>query len=166
MKTTTIGSVNKPVTAIAGRGCSCRFPLEDKYGKYTGYRPHDNWTVFTQDHDNSNFATYLECNSCGYQLAKKYWTEEDRSKTDYAEHLTGDEKLSSCYSGQQTKDHYHVSFKPELSWTVHVLPTDSKEDALSTFHRWIRTNEISIEECLTIVQSDPDCNYCNSGEGK
>ena len=88
MKTTTIGSVNKPVTAIAGRGCSCTFPLEDKYGKYTGYRPHDNWSVCTQDHDNSNFATYLECNSCGYQLAKQYWTEEDRSKTDYAEYLT------------------------------------------------------------------------------
>ena len=88
-------------------------------------------------------------------------------------HMDGDSKhlwkkvyLEFLDAPTETKDHYHVSFKPELSWTVHVSPTDSKEDALSTFHRWILANEISIEECLTIVQSDPDCNYCNSGEGK
>ncbi len=54
-------------------GCSCKFPMEDKHGKYQGSKAHTNWSLYKQDHDNPEFAEYLQCNGCGYQLAKKYW---------------------------------------------------------------------------------------------
>ena len=82
-----IGSVNKIVTANSAHLCSCKFSLVDKYGSYEAYCDHKNWEVHTQDHDNSNFATYFQCSGCGYQLAKHYWTEKDGSKTNYDEHL-------------------------------------------------------------------------------
>ena len=54
-------------------GCSCLFDLEDKHGKYKGHKAHTNWSHYKQDHDNPGFAEYLQCNGCGYQLAKEYW---------------------------------------------------------------------------------------------
>ena len=63
--------------------CSCKFPLEDKHGKYDGYKHHSNWELHKQDHSDPNFAHYLKCTGCGYELAKKYWTDNNGNAIDY-----------------------------------------------------------------------------------
>jgi len=82
---TYIKKVSRVVTAQAGQCCSCKFPLEDEYGKYQGYEPHDKWELWHQDHDNSNFEYYLKCLGCGYELAKQYWKDLDGTFVDYTD---------------------------------------------------------------------------------
>ena len=78
-----IKNVEFVVTAFSASSCRCKFPCEDEYGKFEEYRPHDNWEVWEQDHDNPNFAHYLQCKGCGYQLAKQYWKDCDFRFIDY-----------------------------------------------------------------------------------
>ena len=85
MKRTLIKAVSRIVTAQAGQGCRCKFPLEDEYGKYEGYESHDNWELWHQDHDNSNFEYFLKCTGCGYELAKQYWNDLDGTFVDYTD---------------------------------------------------------------------------------
>ena len=80
-----IKAVTRTVTALAGRGCSCKFTLEDKHGKYQGYKPHDNWELWYQDHSDSDFEYFLKCIGCGYELAKKYWKDSDGTFVDYTD---------------------------------------------------------------------------------
>ena len=80
-----IKPVSKIVTAHAGHFCSCKFPLEDKYGKYKDYRPHDNWELWHQNHGNSNFDYFLKCIGCGYELAKQYWRDLNGTFVDYTD---------------------------------------------------------------------------------
>jgi|TARA_R100000750_G_C2268917_1_gene66651 hypothetical protein len=87
--TTFIKAVSRIVTAVAGRGCSCKFPLEDEHGKYQGYESHDKWELWHQDHSNSDFEYYLQCLGCGYQLAKKYWKDSDGTFVDYTDGIAG-----------------------------------------------------------------------------
>ena len=82
---TLIKAVSRIVTAQAGSCCRCRFPLEDKYGKYEGYESHDNWELWHQDHDNINFEYFLKCTGCEYELAKKYWKDSDGTFVDYTD---------------------------------------------------------------------------------
>ena len=82
---TYIKKVSRVVTAQAGQCCSCKFPLEDEYGKYQGYESHDKWELWHQDHDNSNFEYYLKCLGCGYELAKQYWKDLDGTFVDYTD---------------------------------------------------------------------------------
>ena len=65
-------------------GCTCKFQLEDKYGKYMGTKPHSNWEVYSQNHSNDGFAHYIQCTGCDYQLAKKYWKDKNRNFVDYS----------------------------------------------------------------------------------
>ena len=81
--TSCIRRVKRIVTAQAAQCCSCQFPIEDKFGKYEGYRPHNNWELHRQVHSDPNFALYLECTGCGYGLARKYWKDVDGTFVDY-----------------------------------------------------------------------------------
>ena len=97
MKRTLIKSVSRIVTAQAGHCCGCRFPLEDKYGKYEDYRPHNNWELWHQEHTNPNFEYFLKCTGCGYELAKQYWKDSDGTFVDYLVDYHHDPKLSKRY---------------------------------------------------------------------
>jgi len=77
-----VRTIKRTVTVQNAQLCSCKFPIEDKYGKYDGYRPHNNWELHKQDHSDPNFAHYIKCSGCGYELAKKYWT-QDGGTVDY-----------------------------------------------------------------------------------
>ena len=94
MTGTIIKAVSRIVTARAGSLCSCMFPLEDKYGKYEGYESHDNWVLWHQDHDNSNFEYFLKCTGCGYELAKQYWNDLDGTFVDYTDGIAEDSQKS------------------------------------------------------------------------
>ena len=61
------------VVTTCNSGCTCKFKMIDEYGEYEDTKPHSNWVLYTQDHDNEGFRYYLECIGCRYQLAKKYW---------------------------------------------------------------------------------------------
>ena len=83
MESKLIRRVKRIVTAQAAQCCSCQFPIVDKFGKYEGYRPHNNWELHRQVHSDPNFALYLECTGCGYGLARKYWKDVDGKFVDY-----------------------------------------------------------------------------------
>lgn len=72
-----VRTINRVVDVHAAHFCSCTFPINDKYGKYEGYKPHNGWELHHQDHSNHNFADFLQCTGCGYQLARQYWTKHD-----------------------------------------------------------------------------------------
>ena len=93
VKRTLIKSVSRIVTAQAGSCCRCKFTLEDKHGKYEGYRPHNNWELWHQEHDNPNFEYFLKCTGCGYELAKQYWKDSDGTFVDYLVDYHHDPKL-------------------------------------------------------------------------
>ena len=94
MKRTLIKAVSRIVTAQAGQGCRCKFPLEDEYGKYEDYESHDNWELWHQVHDNINFEYFLKCTGCGYELAKQYWKDSDGTFVDYTDGIAEDSQKS------------------------------------------------------------------------
>jgi hypothetical protein len=83
MKSEYVRSINRIVDNRNAHLCSCKFPIEDKHGVYEGYRHHKNWELHKQDHSDPNFAHYLRCIGCGYELAKKYWNDSNGDAIDY-----------------------------------------------------------------------------------
>ena len=83
MGRTFIKNIESVVSARSASCCGCKFELEDKYGTYEGYRHHNNWELWHQEHSNPNFEYFLKCTGCGYELAKQYWKDSDGMFIDY-----------------------------------------------------------------------------------
>ena len=68
--------------------CSCKFDMEDDYGKYKGHKPHTNWSIYRQTHSNPGFEYYIQCNGCNYQFARQYWNYDNSINGNKCDHLT------------------------------------------------------------------------------
>ena len=96
-----IKKVSRIVTAQAGQCCSCKFPLEDEYGKYQGYKSHDNWEVWSQEHDAWGWQYFLKCLFCDYELARQYWNDLDGTFVDYTDGLAEEQELADILDDKE-----------------------------------------------------------------
>tara|TARA_R100001530_G_scaffold50876_1_gene37787 strand:- start:744 stop:1235 length:492 start_codon:yes stop_codon:yes gene_type:complete len=129
MKTEYVRVINRVVDNRNAHLCSCTFPIEDKHGKYDGYKHHSNWELHKQDHSNPSFAHYLKCTGCGYELAKQYWTDKNGDAIDYINpegsinHIDPDD-IDELPEELKT---YRVKATKEVSYYLDVKAKDAEE---------------------------------------